>query len=508
MMELRTPGYTGTFVFEDVVDAADTEDTRRLKVVITTVKAELIKAKSTVARQSWQTEKLKLYCKERDKFILDLLQSPEKLQGRQTLLNQFLNRPSLSFETGGSAAEVPHFQPPPTPGGALGASPNTPYAVVRRGERNAALVDMVTQQDNADESLDFGGDVGLTTFETQRSDPAGGSGHAIRVSSSNISYELSSTGRAVLAGEKGPQRMQMLQLTTTSKTETIPVSAAVARKMEFPEMLNAGSVEIAESPQIALQGWSPGMLAYATPVTVGTPAIFSQPTPIGFPASAEENRQGDADGAGVIAEAEAEAEAGGYAADSAGGAGDKVDLNTSVKYNAVPRVDAPMSLSHCGSCMERVYVVERLVVDNIAYHKGCFKCSHCKKVISAGTYASLNGRLFCKPHFQQFFKRAGNYDGGSFGMCSPARFKPLDQSILEHSLLESSMLEQSFVAVPPTEDVGDLSAIEGHNGEHNGEEEEGEGAAPNHYQQQHHHHHQQQEKDAEDKACRPPTFKI
>jgi len=38
------------------------------------------------------------------------------------------------------------------------------------------------------------------------------------------------------------------------------------------------------------------------------------------------------------------------------------------------------------------------------YHKRCFKCAECKKSLSAGSYAAMNGVAYCKPHFKQLFK--------------------------------------------------------------------------------------------------------
>ena len=46
------------------------------------------------------------------------------------------------------------------------------------------------------------------------------------------------------------------------------------------------------------------------------------------------------------------------------------------------------------------------------YHKTCFKCSQCSKTLSVGSYAALQGKIFCKPHFKQLFKLKGNYDEG------------------------------------------------------------------------------------------------
>ena len=425
MIEIKNPGVAPSN-FEDAVDAADTNDTRRLKGVITAMKSELIKAKSTVARQSWQTEKLKLYCKERDRFILDLLQSPEKLEGRQTLLNQFLNRPSLNLAAGGASSDGPHFEAPPTPGGVLGPSPNTPFAVAHRGERNAALVDMVTQQD-ASSVINSGG---KSAVDRSSRGPEGCSDGSCSSGGSGGGGGGGSISSASASGADAAITHELISpITTIAKPTTTPVNSAVAQKIDFLSSSDGCGAAVEDSPHTVLKGWSPGTLAHATPLTEGTPITFTQPTPAG-----EQESQG----------------------------GSSADLNLNwncSKYNAVARVDAPMTLSNCAACGDKAYAAERIVVDGHAYHKSCFKCSHCQKVVSAGSYAALNGRLFCKPHFKQIFKRSGNYDGGSFGTCSPARFKhTLDQSMLEQSLLEE---EASFVAaVPPSEDFIDISIIE------------------------------------------------
>jgi hypothetical protein len=66
----------------------------------------------------------------------------------------------------------------------------------------------------------------------------------------------------------------------------------------------------------------------------------------------------------------------------------------------------------CMVCEQRVYFSEKLTADEKVFHKTCFRCSHCKKVLSLGTYASLEGKLYCKPHFKQLFKLKGNYNEG------------------------------------------------------------------------------------------------
>lgn len=66
----------------------------------------------------------------------------------------------------------------------------------------------------------------------------------------------------------------------------------------------------------------------------------------------------------------------------------------------------------CTVCRKRVYPMESLIADKHNFHKSCFRCEHCSGKLSLGNYASLHGRMYCKPHFKQLFKSKGNYDEG------------------------------------------------------------------------------------------------
>jgi len=72
----------------------------------------------------------------------------------------------------------------------------------------------------------------------------------------------------------------------------------------------------------------------------------------------------------------------------------------------------------CVICEKTVYPMESLSADEKMYHKGCFRCSHCRGVLKLGNYAALDGKLFCKPHFKQLFGSHGNYSTG-FGTLTP-----------------------------------------------------------------------------------------
>uniref|UniRef100_G3N654 LIM zinc-binding domain-containing protein n=1 Tax=Gasterosteus aculeatus aculeatus TaxID=481459 RepID=G3N654_GASAC len=78
----------------------------------------------------------------------------------------------------------------------------------------------------------------------------------------------------------------------------------------------------------------------------------------------------------------------------------------------VSRKFSPPVKDTCIACQKTVYPLERLMALQHVYHKSCFRCDHCSTKLSLGSYASLHGNVYCKPHFNQLFKAKGNYDEG------------------------------------------------------------------------------------------------
>ncbi|KAJ8450513.1 hypothetical protein Cgig2_002198 [Carnegiea gigantea] len=109
----------------------------------------------------------------------------------------------------------------------------------------------------------------------------------------------------------------------------------------------------------------------------------------------------------------------------------------------------------CKACDKTVYLMDQLSADGVAYHKSCFKCNHCKNRLQVHSssiwafllhllsflgmldmgftlilqscwlfkilvvlgyvkllhnYSSMEGVLYCKPHFEQLFKEAGSFN--------------------------------------------------------------------------------------------------
>jgi len=72
----------------------------------------------------------------------------------------------------------------------------------------------------------------------------------------------------------------------------------------------------------------------------------------------------------------------------------------------------------CVVCQKTVYAMEKVSLEDKVFHENCFKCTHCKKKLSPGTYTALGDDFYCKPHYQQLFASKGNYSEG-FGKEKP-----------------------------------------------------------------------------------------
>ncbi|KND02152.1 uncharacterized protein SPPG_02646 [Spizellomyces punctatus DAOM BR117] len=88
-----------------------------------------------------------------------------------------------------------------------------------------------------------------------------------------------------------------------------------------------------------------------------------------------------------------------------------VDTLANIPSPSVPGAPATVK-DGCFVCQKVVYPMDKLNADDKIFHKTCLRCGHCKKVLSLGNYAALNGIFYCKPHFKQLFALKGNYSDG------------------------------------------------------------------------------------------------
>lgn len=61
----------------------------------------------------------------------------------------------------------------------------------------------------------------------------------------------------------------------------------------------------------------------------------------------------------------------------------------------------------CKLCDTSVYPIEQMVVDKKTFHKTCFKCEHCKRLLTLSNFASVSDKFYCKVHFKELFSAAG-----------------------------------------------------------------------------------------------------
>lgn len=125
--------------------------------------------------------------------------------------------------------------------------------------------------------------------------------------------------------------------------------------------------------------------------------------------------------------------------DEAGGANSKKETPSSIasKFGRTT-----LNTEKCQACDKTVYATEKTVIEEKegkkVFHKTCLKCSHCNVIVTLGNYASMQGVVYCKPHFKQLFAAKGNYDEG-FGKekatskwepqanAAPTTFVPVDK---------------------------------------------------------------------------------
>jgi len=113
----------------------------------------------------------------------------------------------------------------------------------------------------------------------------------------------------------------------------------------------------------------------------------------------------------------------------------------------MPFVSQP--LEKCGGCNQTVYQTEKVMLEfgdatkeKKPYHKACVRCKQCNKALSITEYVSLDGKIYCKPHYKQLFATKGNYDE-SFGNEKSSKWTP--QVVTE---------KQSFI--PSTAEEGSI----------------------------------------------------
>ncbi|XP_031125421.1 LIM domain-containing protein PLIM2a-like [Ipomoea triloba] len=61
----------------------------------------------------------------------------------------------------------------------------------------------------------------------------------------------------------------------------------------------------------------------------------------------------------------------------------------------------------CKVCDKNVYAAEMIAARGETYHNTCFRCRQCNGRLALSNYSTMDGVLYCNPHFEQLFKEKG-----------------------------------------------------------------------------------------------------
>uniref|UniRef100_A0A3P9ITE0 LIM zinc-binding domain-containing protein n=1 Tax=Oryzias latipes TaxID=8090 RepID=A0A3P9ITE0_ORYLA len=69
----------------------------------------------------------------------------------------------------------------------------------------------------------------------------------------------------------------------------------------------------------------------------------------------------------------------------------------------------PSANEMCSAGLTPIYPMEKMVASKLMLHHS-FSFKYCKKKLSIHNYSSLHREFYCVSHYQQLFRRKGNYD--------------------------------------------------------------------------------------------------
>lgn len=127
----------------------------------------------------------------------------------------------------------------------------------------------------------------------------------------------------------------------------------------------------------------------------------------------------------------------------------------SSEQSKASRKFSPPVKETCIACLKTVYPLERLMALQHVYHKSCFRCVHCSTKLSLGSYASLHGNIYCKPHFSQLFKAKGNYDEGFGHRPHKELWEPREDGDHGEEEVKPKEQEEPAVVTRPAESIAE-----------------------------------------------------
>uniref|UniRef100_A0A1I8J357 LIM zinc-binding domain-containing protein n=1 Tax=Macrostomum lignano TaxID=282301 RepID=A0A1I8J357_9PLAT len=85
----------------------------------------------------------------------------------------------------------------------------------------------------------------------------------------------------------------------------------------------------------------------------------------------------------------------------------------------------------CRLCQKKVYPMEQLTSDGHVYHKSCYRCHKCNRLLSVGNFGVLDNQLYCQPHYLEIFRMRGHYQASADRPAAEivGRDNPVDDGI-------------------------------------------------------------------------------
>ncbi|PAA70487.1 hypothetical protein BOX15_Mlig000523g2, partial [Macrostomum lignano] len=112
----------------------------------------------------------------------------------------------------------------------------------------------------------------------------------------------------------------------------------------------------------------------------------------------------------------------------------------------------------CRLCQKKVYPMEQLTSDGHVYHKSCYRCHKCNRLLSVGNFGVLDNQLYCQPHYLEIFRMRGHYQASADRPAAEivGRDNPVDDGISQVQKLSNlksrfeSSGDSSVVVTPPS----------------------------------------------------------
>uniref|UniRef100_A0A131YKF7 Transcription factor l2 n=1 Tax=Rhipicephalus appendiculatus TaxID=34631 RepID=A0A131YKF7_RHIAP len=89
---------------------------------------------------------------------------------------------------------------------------------------------------------------------------------------------------------------------------------------------------------------------------------------------------------------------------------EEVKIDKQRLQNKFNKIKIDESKCFCRKCGTHVYPVERIIAEKNFYHKNCFRCKECNKLLSVDGYMSHEAEIYCKIHFKQLFQPKARFD--------------------------------------------------------------------------------------------------